>query len=66
MIICIMKRFDKAIKAIQSERYRIIGKAATDYTTTGINTSYALQVADAKRMSEAIKILEEHERNKVV
>lgn len=61
-----MKRFDAAIKVIQDEIYRVIGKVANDAVDKGHNPSYATRVTKAKHLKEALGILLDHERNKSV
>ena len=61
-----MKRFDRAIKVLTDEKHRIIGKVATDAVEKGHNPSYAVRGSMARYLNEAIKILEDHERNKSV
>lgn len=61
-----MKRFDVAIKVIQDEIYRVIGKVATDAVDKGHNPSYAMRIQKAKNLKEAIEVLLNHKRNKSV
>lgn len=58
-----MKRFHYAIKAIDNEMLRIIGKVATQAVEKGHDPTYSLKMLRVKNLKEAIKILEEHERN---
>lgn len=61
-----MKRFDTAIKVIQDEIYRVIGKVATDAFDKGHNPSYSVRIQKAKHLKQAIEILLNHENNKWV
>lgn len=61
-----MKRFDIAIKVMQDEIYRVVGKVASDAADKGYNPSYAVKIQKAKHLKEAINILLKHERNKGV
>jgi hypothetical protein len=58
-----MKRFHFAIRAIESDILKHIGKVATKAVSNGHDPMYALRVEKVKRMKEAIGILENHERN---
>lgn len=61
-----MKRFDRAIKVLGEEKFRIIGKVASDAVDKGHSPAYAARTSMAKYLNEAIEILEKHERNKSV
>lgn len=61
-----MKRFDRAIKVLNDEKFRIIGKVATDAVDKGHNPRYAVRENMAQYINEAIEILKNHERNKCV
>lgn len=61
-----MKRFDIAIKVIQDEIYRVIGKVATAAVEKGQDPSYAVRAQKAKNLKQAIEILSNHEKNKSV
>jgi hypothetical protein len=61
-----MKRFDRAIKVLSDERFRIIGKVADDAVNKKHNPSYAVRARMAIYLTEAIDILGKHERNKNV
>ena len=61
-----MKRFDRAIKVLQDEKFRIIGKVATDAVEKGHNPSYATSSRMAKNLNEAMEILKNHPTNKHV
>jgi hypothetical protein len=61
-----MKRFDRAIKVLADEKYRITGKVATDAIDKGHSPAYAVRTQMVKNLNEAIAILEKHERNKYV
>jgi hypothetical protein len=61
-----MKRFDRAIKVLNDEKFRVIGKVATDAVEKKHNPIWAVRSSMAKYLNEAIEILENHERNKSV
>lgn len=61
-----MKRFDVAVKVIQDEIFRVVGKVATDAVDKGHNPSYAVRIQKVKNLKEAISVLANHERNKSV
>lgn len=61
-----MKRFDVAVKVIQDEIFRVVGKVATDAVDKGHNPSYALRIQKVNNLKEAIDVLSNHERNKCV
>jgi hypothetical protein len=58
-----MKRFHYAIKAIENEMLRSIGKVATKHFDRGHDPMLALQENKVLNMKKAIKILEEHKDN---
>lgn len=61
-----MKRFERAIKVLKDEQWRIIGKVAEDSVNKGHNPAYSVRAEMAKNLKEAIDILQNHERNKYV
>lgn len=64
-----MKRFEKAIKVLQDELYREAGRVAVSYVDNkhiDNPVELATRTAKVRNLKEAIKILEEHERNKNV
>lgn len=61
-----MKRFERAIKVLKDEQWRIIGKVAEDSVDKGLNPRYATRAVMAKNLKEAMDILQNHERNKFV
>lgn len=61
-----MKKFDRAIKVLNDEKFRIIGKVATDEVENGRNGKIAVRARMATYLNEAIKILLEHPTNKGV
>lgn len=61
-----MKRFDRAIKVLNDEKFRITGKVAFDAVDKGHNPSYSVRQSMVQYIVEAIEILEKHERNKKV
>lgn len=61
-----MKRFEFAIKALDNEILRVVGKVAMDYNEKGLSPKLACSHSKVKHLKEAIKILEDHERNKAV
>ena len=59
-----MKRFHFAIRAIQNDILKHIGKVALNAVEKKHNdVIYGYRCEKVKRMKEAIRILEEHERN---
>jgi hypothetical protein len=61
-----MRRFDFAIKAIQNEIYRDIGKVATKAVENKHDPTMGVRARKVLHMKEAIEILQEHQRNKAV
>jgi hypothetical protein len=61
-----MKRFHYAIKAINDEILRHIGKVAVDAVDKNHNPAYATRTEKVKRLKKAIDILENHPDNKSV
>lgn len=61
-----MKRFDRAIKVLTDEKFRIIGKVATDAVDKNHDPRYAVRSKMAEYINDAIKVLANHERNKSV
>lgn len=58
-----MKRFYYAIKAIEDEMLRSIGKVATKCVEKGHNPMIAIQERKVKNLKQAIEILQEHKEN---
>lgn len=61
-----MKRFHYAIKAIDDEIFRCVGKVTTKYVYDNINPMLALQENKVRNLKLAKKILEDHPENKHV
>ena len=61
-----MKRFDRSIKVLQDEIYRVTGKVAHDAVDKGHNPAYATKILMVKCLKDAISILTNHETNKFV
>lgn len=61
-----MKRFERAIKVLNDEKFRITGKVAFNAVEKGHSPAYATRIMMVKNIMEAIEILEKHERNKNV
>lgn len=61
-----MKRFDRAIKVLKDEKFRIIGKVACDYHDRQTPIGLSVRTRMARYINEAIKILQEHPTNKQV
>jgi hypothetical protein len=61
-----MKRFDRAIKVLTDEKYRVTGKVALDAVDKGHSPAYAVRASMVQYINEAIEILQKHERNKSV
>lgn len=58
-----MKCFHFAIKAIENEMLRSIGKVATKHFDKGHDPMLAIQEKKVLNMKRAIKVLEEHKDN---
>lgn len=58
-----MKRFDYAIKAIEQEKLRVIGKYCSELVEHKHDPTLALKREKVKNLNEAILILSEHPRN---
>lgn len=61
-----MKKYHYAIKAINDEMLRCVGKVATKAHDRNLNPLLALQETKVMHLKEAIKILENHIDNKHV
>lgn len=61
-----MKRFDRSIKVLQDEIFRVIGKVATEAVSNRQDPSYSTNVLVVRCLKEAIEVLKNHERNKYV
>ena len=61
-----MKRFDRAIKVLNDEKFRVAGKVAFEAVEKGHSPGYAVKKTMVKHLIEAIEVLEKHERNKSV
>jgi hypothetical protein len=59
-----MKRFEFAIKAINNEILRHVGKVAINYYDKKIPLRLSILERKVKHLKEAIKILEDHPNNK--
>lgn len=60
------RRFDKAIRALNNEKMRIVGKVASSYLEKNVWIDLAFKTSEVKNINEAIIILEAHKRNKAV
>lgn len=58
-----MRRFDRSLKVLQDEIFRVTGKVAIDAIDKGQSPAYATRGAMVRNLKEAIKILTEHPRN---
>lgn len=58
-----MRRFHFAIKALNDELLRCVGKAAVRYVEKGINPNIAVNENKVRNLKKAIKILEDHPEN---
>jgi hypothetical protein len=58
-----MKRFDRAIKVLTDEKYRVIGKVAFDAVEKGHSPAYSVRISMVKYIQEAIDLLQNYERN---
>jgi hypothetical protein len=58
-----MKRFEYAIKAIEHEKLRVIGKYVDESVKNNHDPLMALERSKVKHLNEAIEILTEHHRN---
>ena len=52
-----MKKFDKVIKLLEQEKFRIIGKLACDYAERGFLVHMAAKSNATKEIDDAIDIL---------
>lgn len=58
-----MKRFDYAIKAIEQEKLRVIGKYASELAEQKHDPMLALKRSKVMNLTEAIEVLTKHHRN---
>lgn len=63
-----MRRFDQAIRAIQNELYREAGRVVLKYNLGNEmqQVEMAARTKNVENLKEAMKILQQHERNKYV
>lgn len=59
-----MAKFDKAIKLLEQERFRIIGKTVSQYVDKHQNVTWAVNMESVKEIQDAIDILKKHQPSK--
>jgi hypothetical protein len=52
-----MRKFEKVIKLLEQEKYRLIGKLACELAERGVNVMVAPKSHVAKEINEAIELL---------